>query len=190
MQEKPNIKVKETDSEEEDEEIPLNKRSNKLNLTIELIKSQYEVYLNCKLLHPKSQFCLFYFKGICILGTKCQFCHGFQEFSMDRYLTFLKDKFAVENSSQKCFQKFYFDQVLPEEEYTYDNLIEYQEKHPEEFKVKYTFEELKESRDKRLVIRKALTQNIMENFLKELFNRFNVINLMIYLIIYLIAVIL
>ena len=178
MKKKSNIKDKkdqENESEEEDEEIPLQKRKNKLNLTEEQIKSQYETYLNCKLLYPKSQFCFFYFKGTCLLGNKCQFCHGYQEFSLERYLTFLKDKDAVEKSSQKYYQKFYFYQIIPEDSYTYENLLEYQDKHPDEFKTKYTFEELKESRPKRLIIRRALVQDIMDKFLNDLFNKYNVI---------------
>ena len=170
------IKTKENDSEDEENDLLTQKRLKKLNITPEQIKSQYDAYLNCKLMYPKSQFCFFYFKGTCLLGNKCQFCHGYQEFSMDRYLTFLKDKIAVESSSQKFYQKFYFNQLIPDEEYTYDNLLEYQEKHPEEFNKKFTFDELKASRKNRLVIRKALTQNIIDNFLKDLFNRFKIIN--------------
>ena len=170
------IKTKENDSEDEENDLLTQKRLKKLNITPEQIKSQYDEYLNCKLMYPKSQFCFFYFKGTCLLGNKCQFCHGYQEFSMDRYLTFLKDKIAVESSSQKFYQKFYFNQLIPDDAYTYDNLLEYQEKHPEEFNKKYTFDELKASRKNRLVIRKALTQNIIDNFLKDLFNRFKIIN--------------
>lgn len=177
MEKEPNIKLKEkeNESEEDDEETITKKRLKKLNLTPEQIKSQYNEYLNCKLMYPKSQFCFFYFKGTCLLGNKCQFCHGYQEFSLERYLTFLKDETAVEKSSQKYFQKFYFNQLISEDEYTYDNLLEYQEKHPDEFKKKFTFEELKASRNNRLVIRKALTQNIIDNFLKDLFDKFNII---------------
>ena len=170
------IKTKENDSEDEENDLLTQKRLKKLNITPEQIKSQYDAYLNCKLKYPKTQFCFFYFKGTCLLGNKCQFCHGYQEFEMDRYLTFVKDKIAVENSSQKFYQKFYFNQLIPDEEYTYDNLLEYQEKHPEEFNKKYTFDELKASRKNRLVIRKALTQSIIDNFLKDLFNRFKIIN--------------
>ena len=170
------IKTKENDSEDEENDLLTQKRLKKLNITPEQIKSQYDAYLNCKLKYPKTQFCFFYFKGTCLLGNKCQFCHGYQEFAMDRYLTFLKDKIAVESSSQKFYQKFYFNQLIPDEEYTYDNLLEYQEKHPEEFNKKFTFDELKASRKNRLVIRKALTQNIIDNFLKDLFNRFKIIN--------------
>ena len=170
------IKTKENDSEDEENDLLTQKRLKKLNITPEQIKSQYDAYLNCKLKYPKTQFCFFYFKGTCLLGNKCQFCHGYQEFSMDRYLTFLKDKIAVESSSQKFYQKFYFNQLIPDEEYTYDNLLEYQEKHPEEFNKKFTFDELKASRKNRLVIRKALTQSIIDNFLKDLFNRFKIIN--------------
>ena len=170
------IKTKENDSEDEENDLLTQKRLKKLNITPEQIKSQYDAYLNCKLMYPKSQFCFFYFKGTCLLGNKCQFCHGYQEFAMDRYLTFVKDKIAVENSSQKFYQKFYFNQLIPDDAYTYDNLLEYQEKHPEEFNKKFTFDELKASRKNRLVIRKALTQNIIDNFLKDLFNRFKIIN--------------
>ena len=177
MEKEHNIKSKEkeNESEEDDEEVLTKKRINKLNITPEQIKSQYDEYLNCKLMYPKSQFCFFYFKGTCLLGNKCQFCHGYQEFSLERYLTFLKDETAVEKSSQKYYQKFYFNQLISEDEYTYDNLLEYQEKHPDEFKKKFTFEELKASRKKRLVIRKALTQSLIDNFLKDLFDKFNVI---------------
>ena len=177
MEKEHNIKSKEkeNESEEDDEEVLTKKRINKLNITPEQIKSQYDEYLNCKLMYPKSQFCFFYFKGTCLLGNKCQFCHGYQEFSLERYLTFLKDETAVEKSSQKYYQKFYFNQLISEDEYTYDNLLEYQEKHPDEFKKKFTFEELKASRKNRLVIRKALTQSIIDNFLKDLFDKFNVI---------------
>ena len=170
------IKTKENDSEDEENDLLTQKRLKKLNITPEQIKSQYDAYLNCKLKYPKTQFCFFYFKGTCLLGNKCQFCHGYQEFAMDRYLTFVKDKIAVENSSQKFYQKFYFNQLIPDDAYTYDNLLEYQEKHPEEFNKKFTFDELKASRKNRLVIRKALTQNIIDNFLKDLFNRFKIIN--------------
>ena len=96
---------------------------------------------------------------------------------MDRYLTFLKDKDAVENGGQHFYQKFYFDQVISEQEYTYDSLLVYQEKHEDEFQKQYTFEELKESRPNRIVIRNALSKYIIENFLNELFNKFNAIKL-------------
>ena len=176
MEKEVNKNQNENESEDDnDEETLIKKRIKKLNLTPEQIKSQYDAYLNCKLMYPKSQFCFFYFKGTCLLGNKCQFCHGYQEFSMDRYLTFLKDETAIEKSSQKFYQKFYFYQVISEDAYTYDNLLEYQEKHPDEFKKKYTFEELKSSRKNRLVIRKALTQNIIDNFLKDLFDKFNIL---------------
>ena len=176
MEKEVNKNQNENESEDDnDEETLIKKRIKKLNLTPEQIKSQYEAYLNCKLMYPKSQFCFFYFKGTCLLGNKCQFCHGYQEFSMDRYLTFLKDETAIEKSSQKFYQKFYFYQVISEDAYTYDNLLEYQEKHPDEFKKKYTFEELRSSRKNRLVIRKALTQNIIDNFLKDLFDKFNIL---------------
>ena len=88
---------------------------------------------------------------------------------MDRYLALLKDETVLRKSCQKYYQKF------PPEEYTYDNLLEYQEKHPEQFKNKYTFEQLQKSRKKRVKIRKLLTQDIIEPFMKELFNRFNII---------------
>ena len=177
MEKIPNIQDKENESEEENEEIPVQKKKRKLDLNPAKIKFEYERYLNCKLKYPKSQFCYFYFKGTCTLGNKCQFCHGYKEFSMDRYLTFLKDKDAVENGDQHFYQKFYFDQVIPEDDYTYDSLLEYQEKHKDEFTKLYTFEELKESRPNRIIIRRALTQNLIEQFLNELFNRFKVIKL-------------
>ena len=80
---------------------------------------------------------------------------------MDRFLTFLKDKTAVKYSSQKYYQKYYFNHIIPEDEYTYTNLLEYQEKHPDLFKRKFTFEELKKSRENRLVIRKLLARDII-----------------------------
>ena len=168
---------KESNDSNEEEEFPINKRKNKLELTPDQIKIKYDAYLNCKLKYPKSQFCFFYFKGTCLLGNKCQFCHGYEEFSMDRFFNFLKDKTAVEKSSQKYYQKFYFNQIIPPEQYTYDNLLEFQEQHPDFFNRKYTFEELKKSRNKRLVIRKSLTKYIIEKFLKELFNRYNYMKL-------------
>ena len=180
MKKKENFENNESDSEEEvfDEgEFQLKNRKKKFNLTKEEIKEKYNSYLNCKLKYPKSQFCYFYFKGTCLLGNKCQFCHGYEEFSMDRFLTFLEDKNAVEKSSQKFYQKFYFNQIISPNEYTYDNLLEYQEKHPELFKKKFTFEELKKSRKKRLKIRFLLTREIIEKFLVELFNRFNCIKI-------------
>ena len=94
---------------------------------------------------------------------------------MDRYFTFLKDKTAVEYSCQKYYQKFYFNRIIPEDSYTYDNLLEFQEKHPDLFSKKFTFEQLKKSRKKRLVIRKLLTKDLIEQFLNELFNKFNYI---------------
>ena len=114
--EKKEEEIDSNDSNEE-EEFPLYKRKHKLDLTIEEIKNKYEIYLNCKLKYPKSQFCFFYFKGTCLLGDKCQFCHGYKEFSMDRFFTFLQDKNAVEKSSQKFYQKFYFNQIIPKEQY-------------------------------------------------------------------------
>ena len=77
MEKEHNIKSKEkeNESEEDDEEVLTKKRINKLNITPEQIKSQYDEYLNCKLMYPKSQFCFFYFKGTCLLGNKRQFCH-------------------------------------------------------------------------------------------------------------------
>ena len=164
-----------SEEEEEKEEFPIEKRKKKFEITIEEIKLKYDRYLNCKLKYPKSQFCFFYFKGTCILGKKCQFCHGYEEFSMDRYFTFLKDKTAVEYSCQKYYQKFYFNRIIPEDSYTYDNLLEFQEKHPDLFSKKFTFEQLKKSRKKRLVIRKLLTKDLIEQFLNELFNKFNYI---------------
>ena len=160
---------------EEKEEFDIKNRKNKFLLTEEEIKAKYEEYLNCKLKYPKSQFCYFYFKGTCLLGAKCQFCHGFKEFSMDRFFIFLKDEEALKKSSQKYYQKFYFNKIIPDAQYTYDNLLEYQENHPEHFKHKYTFEELQKSRKKRLKIRKLLSKDIIEQFLQELFNRFNYI---------------
>ena len=174
--EKKEEEIDSNDSNEE-EEFPLYKRKHKLDLTIEEIKNKYEIYLNCKLKYPKSQFCFFYFKGTCLLGDKCQFCHGYKEFSMDRFFTFLQDKNAVEKSSQKFYQKFYFNQIIPKEQYTYDNLLEFQEQHSELFHKKYTFTELKKSRKKRLIIRKLLTKDIIEKFLVELFNKYNCIKL-------------
>lgn len=170
-----NNSIDENSSEEDNEEFNINKRKNKFSLILEEIKKKYEEYLNCKLGYPKSQFCYFYFKGSCILGSKCQFCHGYQEFSMDRYLAFLKDESALRKSCQKYYQKFYYNKIIPPEEYTYDNLLEYQEKHQEQFKNKYTFDHLQKSRKKRIKIRKLLTQDIIEQFMKELFNRFNII---------------
>ena len=172
-----NLEDRENESEEENEELPVQKKKRKLDLNPEKIKFEYERYLNCKLKYPKSQFCYFYFKGTCTLGNKCQFCHGYSEFSMDRYLTFLKDKDAIENGDQHFYQKFYFDQVISEDDYTYDSLLEYQNNHKDEFKNIYTFEELKESRPKRIIIRKALSLNLIEQFLTELFDRFNTIKL-------------
>ena len=60
---------------------------------------------------------------------------------MDRYLTFLKDETALRKSCQKYYQKFYYNKIIHPEEYTYDNLLEYQEKHPEQFKNKYNFKQ-------------------------------------------------
>ena len=160
---------------EEKEEFDIKNRKNKFLLTEEEIKSKYEEYLNCKLKYPKSQFCYFYFKGTCLLGNKCQFCHGYKEFSMDRFFIFLKDEFALKKSCQKYYQKFYFNKIIPNDQYTYDNLLEYQKNHPEQFKDIYTFEELQKSRNKRLKIRKLLSKDIIEQFLLELFNRFNYI---------------
>ena len=97
---------------------------------------------------------------------------------MDRFLTFLKDKTAVKYSSQKYYQKYYFNHIILEDQYTYDNLLEFQEQHPDLFvKKKYTFEELKESRENRLVIRKLLGEDIINQFLIDLFNKFNYIKL-------------
>ena len=162
----------EIEEEEEGEEFPNKKRLKKIDLTDEQIKEKYNLYLNCKLKYPKSQFCFFYFKGTCLLGNKCQFCHGYDEFSMDRFFTFLKDKDAVEKSSQRYYQKFYFNRIIPPEEYTYDNLMEFQKNHPGLFKKIYTFEELKKSRKKRLEIRRLLTKDIIEKFITELFNKY------------------
>ena len=108
MKKEEDFENNEIEEEEESEEFPLQKRKKKFDLTTEEIKAKYDKYLNCKLKYPKSQFCFFYFKGTCLLGDKCQFCHGYEEFSMDRYLNFLKDKDAVEKDSQKYYQKFYF----------------------------------------------------------------------------------
>ena len=166
-----------SEEEEDIEDFPSKKRKKKLEITNEEIKIKYDRYLNCKLKYPKSQFCFFYFKDECLLGSKCQFCHGYEEFSMDRFLTFLKDKTAVKYSSQKYYQKYYFNHIIPEDEYTYSNLLEYQEKHPDLFKRKFTFEELKKSRENRLVIRKLLAKDIINPFLIELFNKFNYIKL-------------
>ena len=180
MEKEHNIKSKEKENESEEddeEELPIKKKKRKFELTIEEIKSKYEKYLNCKLKYPKSQFCYFYFKGTCLLGNKCQFCHGYNEFSMDRYFTFLEDKDAVEYSSQKYYQKFYFNKIIPPEAYTYDNLLEYQDKHPNLFTKKYTFEQLQKSRKKRLKIRNALTKDLIEQFLIELFYKFKYIKL-------------
>ena len=174
MEEKEIIEKEENFSGEE-EVCPIDRRTTKLEITDEEIKIEYDRYLNCKLKYPKSQFCFFYFKDECLLGDKCQFCHGYQEFSMDRYFTFLKDKTAVEYSSQKYYQKFYFNHIIPEDEYTYSNLLEYQDKHPDLFKKKFTLEELKESRQNRLVIRKLLGKDIINQFLIDLFNKFNCI---------------
>ena len=175
MDKKEKNEEQENEIDEENEEFPITKRKKKFELTPEDIKAKYKKYLNCKLKYPKSQFCFFYFKGTCLLGKKCQFCHGYEEFSMDRYFTFLADKDAVEYSSQKYYQKFYFNMIISPDEYTYDNLLEFQEKHPDLFKQKYTFEQLKKSRKKRLKIRNPLTKEIIEKFLNELFNRFNYI---------------
>ena len=175
MEKNEEIEDKENESEEENEEFPILKRKRKFEMTPEDIKAKYTKYLNCKLKYPKSQFCFFYFKGTCLLGNKCQFCHGYKEFSMDRYFTFLADKDAVEYSSQKYYQKFYFNMIISTDEYTYDNLLEFQETHPELFKKKYTFQQLKKSRKKRLEIRNPLTKEIIEKFLVELFNRINFI---------------
>ena len=165
------------EEEEEKKVYPIDHRETKLEITNEEIKIEYDRYLNCKLKYPKSQFCFFYFKGTCLLGAKCQFCHGYEEFSMDRYFTFLKDKTAVNYSSQKYYQKFYFNHIIPEDEYTYDSLLEFQDKHPDLFVRKYTFEELKKSRENRLVIRKLLGKDIVTQFLIELFNKFSYIKL-------------
>ena len=177
MEHKEITENEEISSEEEEENLnfPSKKSRKKLEITDEEIKIKYDKYLNCKLKYPKSQFCFFYFKDECLLGEKCQFCHGYQEFSMDRYLTFLQDKTAVKYSSQKYYQKYYFNHIIPEDEYTYSNLLEYQEKHPELFPKKFTFEELKKSRPNRLVIRKYIAKDIIDQFLIELFNRFNYI---------------
>ena len=153
------------DSDEENEEFSCKKRKMKFDLSMEEKKAKYETYLNCKLKYPKSQFCFFYFKGTCLLGNKCQFCHGYEEFSTDRYFTILQDKEAIEKSSQKYYQKFYFSEIIPSDEYNYDNLLEFQDKYPNLFKKKYTFKELKKSRKKRLLIRELLTKNIIEKFL-------------------------
>ena len=150
-----------SEEEEEIEDYPSQTRR-KLKITIEEIKIQYDRYLNCKLKYPKSQFCFFYFKDECLLGNKCQFCHGYKEFSWDRFFTFLNDKDAVKYSSQKYYQKYYFNHIIPEDEYTYSNLLEFQEKHPDLFSKKFTFEELKSSRPKRYVIRKELGKEIID----------------------------
>ena len=176
MEKKSDLEDKEIESDEDKEEIPV-KKKRLLDLNPTKIKFEYERYLNCKLKYPKSQFCYFYFKGTCTLGAKCQFCHGLNEFSMDRYLTFLKDKDAVENGDQHFYQKFYFDQVISEDDYTYDSLLEYQANHKDEFEKIFTFEELKESRPNRIIVRNALSRYIIENFLMQLFDRFNVIKL-------------
>ena len=165
----------ESEEEEENEEFQIKKRKKKFDLTKEEIKAKYNIYLNCKLKYPKSQFCFFYFKGTCLLGDTCQFCHGYEEFSMDRFFKFLNDKEAVEKSSQRFYQKFYFNQIISPDEYKYDNLLKFQEEHLDLFKHKYTFEELQKSRPKRLKIRKLLTKDIIEKFLKELFDKFNYI---------------
>ena len=171
-----NKKTEDSESEEEEnEEFNLKKRKKKFLFTLEEIKAKYNLYLNCKLKYPKSQFCYFYFKGTCTLGNKCQFCHGYKEFSMERFFKFLEDKEAVERNSQKFYQKFYFNQIIPPNEYTYDNLLEFQETHPDLFKKKFTFEELQESRPKRLKIRRLLTKDIIDKFLEELFEKFNYI---------------
>ena len=171
--EKEEKKEESSEDEEEGEEFQIKNRKKKFELSIDEIKAKYKAYLNCKLKYPKSQFCYFYFKGTCLLGDKCQFCHGYEEFSMDRFFEFLQDEYAMLKSSQKFYQKFYFNQIISPDEYTYDNLLEYQEKHPELFTKKYTFEDLKKSRSKRLKIRKLLTKDIIDKFLEELFNRFN-----------------
>ena len=171
--EKEEKKEESSEDEEEGEEFQIKNRKKKFQLSIDEIKAKYQAYLNCKLKYPKSQFCYFYFKGTCLLGDKCQFCHGYDEFSMDRFFEFLQDEYAMLKSSQKFYQKFYFNQIISPDEYTYDNLLEFQEKHPELFKKKYTFEDLKKSRSKRLKIRKLLTKDIIDKFLEELFNRFN-----------------
>ena len=176
MKKKSKKEEKGNDSEEENDLLN-QKNPGKLDITPEEIKVEYERYLNCKLKYPKSQFCFFYFKDECTLGNKCQFCHGYKEFSMERFLNFAKDKTAVETSSQKYYQKYYFNHIIPTELYTYENLLDYQEKHKDKFKTLYTIEELKESREKRYVIRKVLGQEILEQFVIELFNKFNAISL-------------
>ena len=164
-----------SEEEEEIEDFPSKKSKKKLEITNDEIKIKYDKYLNCKLKYPKSQFCFFYFKDECLLGSKCQFCHGYEEFSLERFLTFLNDKTAVKYSSQKYYQKYYFNHIIPEDEYSYSNLLEYQEKHPDLFKKKFTFEELKKSRENRIVIRKLLAKDIINQFLIDLFNKFNYI---------------
>ena len=161
-----------SEEEEEIEDFPSKKSKKKLEITNEEIKIKYDKYLNCKLKYPKSQFCFFYFKDECLLGSKCQFCHGYEEFSLERFLTFLNDKTAVKYSSQKYY---HFNHIIPEDEYSYNNLLEYQEKHPDLFKKKFTFEELKKSRENRIVIRKLLAKDIINQFLIDLFNKFNYI---------------
>ena len=94
------------EEEEEIEDFPSKKKKKKLEITIEEIKIEYDKYLNCKLKYPKSQFCFFYFKDECLLGPKCQFCHGYEEFSLDRFLTFINDKTAVKYNSQRYYQKY------------------------------------------------------------------------------------
>ena len=177
MEQKEITENEEIYSEEEEEALnyPSKKGRKKLEITIEEIKIKYDKYLNCKLKYPKSQFCFFYFKDECLLDSKCQFCHGYKEFSLDRFLTFLQDKTAVKYSSQKYYQKYYFNHIIPEDEYTYSNLLEYQEKHPDLFKKKFTLEELKKRRENRMIIRKLIAKEIIDQFLIDLFNRFNYI---------------
>jgi hypothetical protein len=167
--EKEEKKEESSEDEEEGEEFQIKNRKKKFELSIDEIKAKYKAYLNCKLKYPKSQFCYFYFKGTCLLGDKCQFCHGYEEFSMDRFFEFLQDEYALLKSSQKFYQKFYFNQIISPDEYTYDNLLEFQDKHPELFKKKYTFEDLQKSRSKRLKIRKLLTKdNVINIFISHL----------------------
>ena len=117
-------------------------------IPIEKIREEYNIYINHKFKYPKGQFCKFFFRGTCTLENKCQFAHGMRDFSFDNYLKFINDPEAIKTESQNVWQPYYYYRLF--KEYSYDNLMEYQKKHKELFKVPFTLEEMRAERNKRV----------------------------------------
>ena len=142
-------------------------------IPIEKIREEYNIYINHKFKYPKGQFCKFFFRGTCTLENKCQFAHGMTDFSFDNYLKFINDPEAIKTESQNVWQPYYYYRLF--KEYSYDNLMEYQKKHKELFKVPFTLEEMRAERNKRDMVRMSMAKEIISQFLKIFFEHFPVI---------------